>query len=62
MSVKEMSKIFSIYTKGNMFWRPATFSMCFSCKTAFLKWIFEADPVGVQIRTVPHFNGLEETF
>ena len=38
------------------------FSRCFSCKTAFLKWIFEADPVGVQIRTVSHFNGLEETF
>ena len=50
------------YTKGNMFWHPATFSRCFSCKTAFLKWIFEADPVGVQIRAVSHFNGLEETF
>ena len=38
------------------------FSRCFSLKTAFLKWIFEADPVGVQIRAVSHFNGLEETF
>ena len=51
-----------VYTKGNMFWHPATFSRCFSCKTPFLKWIFEADPVGVQIRTVSHFNGLKETF
>ena len=51
-----------VYTKGNMFWHPATFSRCFSLKTAFLKWIFEADPVGVQIRAVSHFNGLEETF
>ena len=50
------------YTKGNMFWHPATFLRCFSLKTAFLKWIFEADPVGVQIRAVSHFNGLEETF
>ena len=40
----------------------AIFSRCFSLKTAFLKWIFEADPVGVQIRAVSHFNGLEETF
>ena len=51
-----------MYTKGNMFWHPATFSRCFSLKTAFLKWIFEADPGGVQIRAVSHFNGLEETF
>ncbi len=40
----------------------ALFQGVFSCKTAFLKWIYEAKPVGVQIRTVSHFNGLEETF
>ena len=38
------------------------FSRCFSLKTAFLKWIFEADPGGVQIRAASHFNGLEEIF
>ena len=43
---------FNIHTSGH-------FSRCFSCKTAFLKWIFEADPVGVQICTVSHFKGLE---
>ena len=31
----------------------------FRCKMPFLKWIFEADPVEVQIRTVSHFKGLE---
>ena len=31
----------------------------FRCKMAFLKWTFEADPVGVQKRTVSHFKGLE---
>ena len=50
------------YTPDGKSRHPSPFSRCFSCKTAFLKWIFEADPVGVQIRTVSHFNGLEETF
>ena len=31
----------------------------FRCKMAFLKWTFEADPVGVQKRTVSYFKGLE---
>ena len=50
------------YTPDGKYWHPSPFSRCFSCKTAFLKWIFEADPVGVQIRAVSHFKGLEETF
>ena len=51
-----------VYTPDGKSRHPSPFSRCFSCKTAFLKWIFEADPVGVQIRTVSHFNGVEETF
>ena len=31
----------------------------FRCKMAFLKWMFEANPVGVQKRTVSHSKGLE---
>ena len=50
------------YTGGQVKRYSSPFSRCFSLKTAFLKWIFEADPVGVQIRAVSHFNGLEETF
>ena len=50
------------YTDGQGKPYSSPFSRCFSCKTAFLKWIFEADPVGVQIRAVSHFKGLEETF
>merc|ERR1712208_187426 len=48
-------RLFNIHTLG-------PFSRCFSCKTAFLKWIFEADPVGVQIRALSHFKGLFKTF
>ena len=50
------------YTGGQVKRYSSPFSRCFSLKTAFLKWIFEADPVGVQIRAVSHFNGLEEIF
>ena len=49
----------AMYTDGQVKPYSSPFSRCFSCKTAFLKWIFEADPVGVQIRTVSHFKGLE---
>ena len=51
-----------MYTGGQVKRYSSPFSRCFSLKTAFLKWIFEADPVGVQIRAVSHFNGLEEIF
>ena len=53
------SKFEILYTPDGKSRHPSPFSRCFSCKTAFLKWIFEADPVGVQIRTVSHFKGFE---
>ena len=31
----------------------------FRCKMAFLNWAVEADPGGVQKRTVSHFKDLE---
>ena len=50
------------YTDGQRKPYSSPFSRRFSCKTALLKWIFEADQVGVQIRAVSHFKGLDKTF
>ena len=36
---------------------PRTVAL-FRCKMAFFEMDVEADPVGVQRHTVPHFNGL----
>ena len=60
--VMYFSRFFTTYTETKKYPPIRDFSRRFSLKTAFLKWIFEADPGGVQIRAVSHFNGLEETF
>ncbi len=58
-----MIHVFVYYTlKEICFGTRRLFQGVLAVKRLFLKWIFEADPVGVQIRTVSHFNGLEETF